>query len=106
VHYTSRRGLRDEDEQATYLRELLDIFTAEGVDTVFVNTVARYDLPHRRDACVPREDLDMASYGIVKVFADHHHGHGYPDMPWEPKVAFTTLADCYFHHSPYELSCA
>ena len=83
--------IRDEGEQATYLRELLDIFDAEGVDTAFVNTFARYDLPHRSD---PREDLDMASYGVVKVFADRH-GHTYPDMPWEPKIAFTTLADSY-----------
>ena len=83
--------IRDEDEQATYLRELLEIFEAEGVDTVFVNTFARYDLPHRSD---PREDLDLASFGVVKVFEDRH-GHTYPDMPWEPKLAFTALADYY-----------
>jgi hypothetical protein len=82
---------RDEAEQATYLRELLDIFTAEGVDTAFVNTFARYDLPHRGD---PRQDLDMASYGVVKVFEDRL-GHTYPDMAWEPKAAFTTLAASY-----------
>ena len=84
--------IRDEAEQATHLREMLDIFTAEGVDTVFVNTFASYHLPHRHD---PRLDLDMASYGVVKVFEDHP-GHTYPDMPWEPKAAFTALAD-YFH---------
>ncbi len=85
--------IRDEGEQATYLRELLDIFTTEGIDTAFVNTFARYDLPNRSD---PREDLDMASYGVVKVFGNHH-GHTYPDIPWEPKLAFTTLADYYRH---------
>jgi hypothetical protein len=58
---------RDEDEQAAYLRELLDIFDAEGVDSAFWYTFARYDLPHRGD---PREDLDMASYGVVKVLED------------------------------------
>jgi hypothetical protein len=82
---------RDEAEQATYLRELLDIFTAEGVDTAFANTFARYDLPHRSD---PRQDLDMASYGVVKVLEDRL-GHTYPDMAWEPKAAFTALADSY-----------
>jgi hypothetical protein len=56
-----------------------------------VNTFARYDLPYRSD---PREDYDMASFGVVKVF-EGRHGHTYPDMPWEPKVAFTTLADYY-----------
>jgi hypothetical protein len=82
---------RDEDEQATYLRELLDVFTAEGIDWAFVNTFARYDLPHRGD---PREDLDMASYGIVKVL-EGRHGDTYPDLPWEPKAAFTALATYY-----------
>jgi hypothetical protein len=84
--------IRDEAEQATYLRELLDIFTAEGVDTAFANTFASYHLPHRPD---PRTDLDMASYGVVKVLEDRL-GHSYPDMTWEPKAAFTTLAD-YYH---------
>jgi hypothetical protein len=91
--------IRDEGEQATYLRELLDIFEAEGVDTAFVNTFARYDLPYRSD---PREDFDLASFGVVKVFEDRH-GHTYPDMPWEPKVAFTTLAN-YYRHSASERS--
>lgn len=88
--------IRDEDEQATYLRELLDIFEAEGVDTAFVNTFARYDLPQRND---PHEDFDLASYGIVKVI-DDRHGHAYPDMPWEPKTAFTMLAGYYRHIAP------
>src|SRR6266566_2859691 len=83
--------IRDEAEQATYLRELLAIFTAEGVDTAFANTFASYHLPHRRD---PRADLDMASYGVVKVLEDRP-GHSYPDMAWEPKAAFTALADSY-----------
>ena len=75
----------------TYLRDLLDIFYAEGVDTAFVCTFASYNLPHRSN---PREDFDMASYGVVKVFEDRL-GHTYPDMPWEPKAAFTALADYY-----------
>src|SRR5262245_29296481 len=82
---------RDEEEQATYLRELLDIFEAEGVDTAFVNTFAAYSLPHRSD---PRQDLDMASYGVVKVL-EGRLGHAYPEMAWEPKAAFTALADYY-----------
>ena len=82
---------RDEDEQATYLREVLDVLTAEGVDSAFVYTFARYDLPHRGD---PRLDLDMASAGVVKVL-EGRLGHAYPDMAWEPKAAFTALADHY-----------
>jgi hypothetical protein len=91
--------IRDEAEQATYLCELLDIFAEEGVDTAFVNTFARYDLPYRSD---PREDFDMASFGVVKVL-EGRHGQTYPDMPWEPKVAFTTLAD-YYRRSETEQS--
>jgi hypothetical protein len=49
--------------------------------------------PHRPDGD-PRDDLDLASPGIVKVL-DNHHGDTYPDMPWEPKAAFTALADSY-----------
>ena len=65
---------------------------AAGVDYAFVNTFARYDLPHRSD---PREDFDMASFGVVKVLDGGARGQRYPDMPWEPKTAFTTLADFY-----------
>ena len=83
--------VRDEAEQAAYLRELLDIFDAEGVDSAFWCIFADYNLPHRSD---PREDLDMASYGVVKVLEDRL-GHTYPDMAWEPKAAFTALADHY-----------
>ena len=38
--------IRDEQEQATYLRDLLDIFTTEGVDAAFVCTFVCYGLPH------------------------------------------------------------
>ena len=83
--------IRDEQEQATYLRELLDVFIAEGVDAAFACTFVCYGLPHRSD---PREDLDMGSWGVVKVL-EHRLGDTYSDMPWEPKAAFSTLADCY-----------
>jgi hypothetical protein len=85
--------VRDEAGQAAYLRELLEVFEAEGVDSAFVFLFALYDHLHRPDGD-PREDLDLASYGIVKVF-DNRHGDTYPDMPWEPKAAFTALAEYY-----------
>lgn len=83
--------IRDEQEQATYLRELLDIFAAEGVDAAFACTFVCYGLPHRSD---PRADLDMASWGVVKIL-ENHPGNTYPDMPWEPKAAFAALANFY-----------
>jgi hypothetical protein len=87
--------VRDEEEQATYLRELLEVFDTEGVDAAFVYTFARYDLLHRDD---PHVDLDMASAGVVKVLdgqggAGDRRGGRYPEMPWEPKAAFDALAD-------------
>ncbi|MFL6144215.1 MAG: hypothetical protein ACJ72N_20415 [Labedaea sp.] len=84
--------IRDETGQATYLRELLEIFASEGVDSAFVYLFALYNFPHRPDD--PRHDLDLASLGIVKVLEDRT-GTTYPDMPWEPKAAFTALADYY-----------
>ena len=86
--------IRDEEEQAEYIRELLEIFEAEGVDTAFVYTFARYDLPYSDD---PAKDFDLASRGIVRVMAANHrlHDKRYPDTPWLPKQAFDTLAVLY-----------
>jgi len=83
--------VRDEQEQATYLRELLDVYVAEGVDAAFACTFVCYGLPHRDD---PRLDLDMASWGVVKEL-DGRTGDTYPDLPWEPKAAFRMLAEYY-----------
>jgi hypothetical protein len=85
--------VRDEAGQATYLRELLQVFDAEGVDSAFVFLFALGNFPHRPGGD-PRDDLDLASPGIVKIL-DDRHGDTYPDMPWEPKAAFTALAEHY-----------
>lgn len=82
---------RDEDGQAAYLGELLEILDTEGVDSAFVYLFALHDLPHRPDGD-PRSDLDLASLGIVKVLEDRT-GTACPDMRWEPKAAFATLAE-------------
>jgi hypothetical protein len=73
----SRPLARDEGEQAAYLREVLDVCEQEGVDSVFVNTFAQYDLPG---------ELDAASYGVVRVTGE---------TSWEPKEAFHLLAERY-----------
>jgi hypothetical protein len=85
--------VRDEAGQAAYLAELLEIFDAEGVDGAFVFLFALYDFPHRPDGD-PRLDLDMASLGIVKML-EGRCGDTYPGMAWEPKAAFTAVAECY-----------
>jgi hypothetical protein len=84
---------RDEAGQARYLSELLDIFDAEGVDSTFVYLFALDNLPHRPDGD-PRDDLDLASVGIVKVL-EGRAGDTYPDVPWEPKAAFGVIAEHY-----------
>ncbi|TYB64315.1 hypothetical protein FXF51_21565 [Nonomuraea sp. PA05] len=73
----SRALARDEGEQAGYLREVMDVFEQEGVDSVFVNTFAQFDMPG---------ELDAASYGVVRVTGA---------TSWEPKEAFRLLAGRY-----------
>ncbi|MDP9794482.1 hypothetical protein J2S43_002994 [Catenuloplanes nepalensis] len=82
--------VRDEPEQARYLRELLDVYDAGGVDTAFVQTFATRYLPTADD---PERDLDLGGFGIVKVLPDGRTGTAYPGMPWEPKAAFHALAE-------------
>ncbi|MGV9620774.1 hypothetical protein [Streptomyces tendae] len=84
---------RDEAGQAAYLSELLEIFETEGVDSAFVFLFALAGYPHRPDGD-PREDLDRAGLGIVKLL-EGHRGHTYPDMEWEPKAAFAAVARRY-----------
>ncbi|MDF5758882.1 hypothetical protein [Spongiactinospora sp. TRM90649] len=83
-------AVRDEAEQAAYVRELLDVYAEAGVDAAFVNTFARRDLPTSDD---PAHDLDAASFGVVKPLPDGRTGTAYPGMPWEPKAAFHALAE-------------
>jgi len=75
---------RDEEEQARYVVESLEVYDTEGVDYAFVYTFARYDMAG---------DFDLASAGVVKVLEGF--GQRYPDMPWEPKTAFTAVAEFY-----------
>ncbi|MFJ5990616.1 hypothetical protein [Lentzea sp. NPDC092896] len=76
--------VRDEAEQATYLREVLEVFEAEGVDGAFVYMFALNNYTHRPDD--PSRDFDMASPGIVKV---------HEDGTWEPKAGFDAVAEIY-----------
>ncbi len=84
---------RDEAGQAAYLSELLEIFEAEGVDSAFVFLFALPGYPHRPDGD-PRDDLDRAGLGIVKLL-EEGRGQTYPDMEWEPKAAFAAVARRY-----------
>ena len=85
---------RDEQVQAKYLAELLEIFNAEGIPGAFVFTFVMYNYLHDND---PRYDMDMASYGIVKVMPGKKGGY-HQNLPWVPKQAFYDLADYYSNH--------
>ncbi|MGW0792316.1 hypothetical protein ACWD04_29845 [Streptomyces sp. NPDC002911] len=88
--------VRDESEQVRYIDDLMPIFDEEGVDSVFWFSFIDCRAPHRTDGA---PDLDMASYGIVKLLEKDHgipsSSRAYPDMPWEPKRAFYALAGRY-----------
>jgi hypothetical protein len=82
---------RDEAEQARAIREMYAIFEREGVDTCFAHTFGFWHMVHRDE---PIRDLDRVGYGLVRPLVDRL-GQRYPDLPWEPKEAFDTLAGMY-----------
>jgi hypothetical protein len=83
--------VRDEGVQAHELTDQLATLDEVGVEGAFVFTFVAPTSPYAQD---PKYDLDMASYSLVKTYADQH-GTTYPDLPWEPKEAFHAVADYY-----------
>ena len=80
--------MRDEGLQARELTDLLTILDGEGVEGAFVFTFVSPTLVHLD---LPRMDFDMASYSLVKSYADRR-GVTYPDMAWEPKESFRAVS--------------
>lgn len=84
--------VRSEETQAETIGSLLDLYRAEGMHGAFVNTFVEPGLTYSPD---PLYDLDMASFGIVTTFPAGS-GKGYAESGyWEPKQAFTAIADRY-----------
>lgn len=99
---------RDETEQADELTSLLTLFDQAGADGTFVHT---FITPLNACNEDPRFDYNMASYSLVKSYANRigdlaaaypdvpwdttPAGTTYPHMPWEPKKAFRAVADYY-----------
>jgi hypothetical protein len=83
--------VRDEGLQARELAEVLAILDGAGVDGVFVSSFVEPLAPFSED---PRYDLDMSALSLVKSYTGRR-GTTFPDMPWEPKEAFRTVAACY-----------
>lgn len=84
--------VRDEQEQANYLQQLIRIYRSEDVLGAFVYAFSEPSNPHTSD---PGRDLDMASYGIVKVKQDIDPQSKLIKEQWEPKEAFYKLAKLY-----------
>ena len=83
--------IRDEEVQAKYIAELLDIFREENLAGAFVFTFVNPSYAHNKD---PLHDLDMAGYGIVKIIGDTGE-ESYKGLPWTPKKAFYRLGEYY-----------
>lgn len=81
--------VRDEQVQARYIDELLDIFEAEAVDGAFIYDFIEPDSPHRPD---PRHDLDMAGFAVVTCYPTGTDLAYERDGHFEPKAAFHTIA--------------
>lgn len=75
-----RNLVRDEQEQADYLTDVLDVFDRAGVDGTFV---WGFSEPALTTSDEPGRDLDLASYGIVTAYADG---------TWTLKRAYRALA--------------
>jgi hypothetical protein len=73
---------RDEDEQVTYLSELVEEFERIELAAAFWFSFAGFRLPHRPDD--PEHDLDLSSYGLVAVDDDGN---------WQPKKVFGKLTE-------------
>ncbi len=85
--------IRDGHTQAQYIIDLLTIFDKEKVFASFVFTFVSYNYIYDEN---PQYDLDMASYGIVKVI--RRDVQGYEGLPWMPKIAFFELSKYYATH--------
>jgi hypothetical protein len=81
---------RNEETQARYITEQLDIMVDEGVEAALIFTFANSYLIHDPDE--PSRDFDMAGYGLVKRF-DPQTPRGRELPPWGRKRAFQAVAD-------------
>lgn len=84
---------RDEELQAQKLESALeDINTSQCVEGIFVFTFCWRH--HYVDESNCHNDLDMASYGIVKPFRNRE-GSTFPGVKWEPKKSFYVVKKFY-----------
>ncbi|MBL8955509.1 MAG: hypothetical protein JNK82_32340 [Myxococcaceae bacterium] len=80
--------VRDEQEQATYLDQALDVLEAEGAHGAFAFELISPSKPHAAEA---EYDLDLASYALLKVYGPEAE-RGYATGHSERKLAFDVVA--------------
>ncbi|HEX6461922.1 MAG TPA: hypothetical protein VFZ58_01465 [Candidatus Saccharimonadales bacterium] len=83
--------VRDEETQALYLEELISIYKQENVTGAFAFAFSEPSNPHTEQIEI---DLDVASFGIVKVVS-HPDPQTNKLEGWEPKAGFYMLAKSY-----------
>lgn len=93
----------DQVSQASELATLLEMNDRAGVYGTFVFTFvdSGAGLPSGKEAEALRLiqfDPDLVRYSLVKSYPDRRRGTSFPDMPWEPKESFRTVADYYANH--------
>lgn len=87
---TIKRGhVRDERVQADYIENLVQIYQREQVYGAFIYAFSE---PRNVHSANPRFDLDMASYGLVKV--TRRETATDPET-WEPKPAYRRVGRLY-----------
>lgn len=80
--------VRSEREQADHIANMLEVFEHQGFLGASAYTFISPDSPH---SPIPRYDLDMASFGLVKVIRRDHADPASP-YRWEPKLSFHAVA--------------
>ncbi|MGW7368856.1 abortive infection protein [Streptomyces sp. NPDC054841] len=81
--------VRNEQEQADEIGELLDLYAAERVHGAFVYNFIAPDSPYSPQR---RHDLDIASFALAKTFPTGTR-RGYAETgQWDPKRSFHTVA--------------
>ena len=86
---------RDENVQANYLIDLLNLFVNEGMYATFVWTfVETQYICNEND---PKHDLDIASFNLIKVYPENHSNYYINSNPI-PKKSFIGVADFYARH--------
>jgi hypothetical protein len=85
--------VRDEQEQADHLTNMLQVFQAEGMVGASPYDFISPGSPHVAD---PRHDLDIASFSLCKVIRKNQADEASP-YRWEPKKSFHAVASIYRH---------